>query len=394
MIKLSAEAISLIALLLWATATAWLRERWMVGVWEAGVILLTLVFLLRNMFTSRTLRVPISSGICLAICLLGLMQILLGRTVYAYATREVIVDWFVYAAVAYVACQLSRNPSHRNFLRGSFSWIAGGVAVLALFTIFRPSTRVFWLFATDSPEVIGPFISSNEYAQFAELALPVLWVGALGGNKRWLLYALGGALLVATVIGVRARMGSLLVLFETVLLLALTYRRSPTDKAEWRRVSLVLALLCGGLVAAVGTEGLLDRFWKEDILEGRDRIFTSSLPLIGEHWVSGNGLGSFPYVYRAREDGVLGSFVNHAHNDWLEAMIDGGIALSGLLLLLFLRLGYLAFRHPWAMGIPCICLHAFADFPLHRPCIMAWLFLLAGLLETASAMKSRMHRLH
>ena len=40
--------------------------------------------------------------------------------------------------------------------------------------------------------------------------------------------------------------------------------------------------------------------------------------------IAGHGIGSFPYVYPAFARFDNGYFVNHAHNDWLEAFADGG----------------------------------------------------------------------
>ncbi|MBK8631855.1 MAG: O-antigen ligase family protein [Sphingomonadales bacterium] len=52
-----------------------------------------------------------------------------------------------------------------------------------------------------------------------------------------------------------------------------------------------------------------------------------------QHMVLGSGLGSFEQVYQVHEpDALLGpTYMNHAHNDWLELAQTGGIPALMLL---------------------------------------------------------------
>ena len=61
-------------------------------------------------------------------------------------------------------------------------------------------------------------------------------------------------------------------------------------------------------------------------------------------------MGAFEKVFQANEpDALLGPvFLNHAHNDWLEAVITGGLPAAALLVIAVGGTLYAALRQPIA----------------------------------------------
>jgi O-antigen ligase len=382
---LRATGYQVAALACFATIIAWIPDRWVSGIFQAGVLLCALLAIQISLFSGRRLEVSLTACLALSIACLGIVQIAASATVYPFATREAALGWLVLAALSFLARNASIWTHGRHIILNAMIATAAAAGVLALTGAVRPSQKVLWVFQTESPEVSGFFLSSNEYAQFVELALPAVLMRACWDPKRWILYSLLGALLVGTVIGHRSRMGSALVLIEVVAVLWLARKRRMVSGPRWREVALTMAILCVTLAGAVGVDGLWQRLAKEDLTAGRDVIFGATLDLVKEHWAGGHGLGSFVYVYPAKATYALSGVVNHAHNDWLEAMTEGGIPAVILLLLLLGRLAFKSIRYPWALGLLAISVHAIVDFPLHRLSITAWMFIMAGLLESASA---------
>jgi len=74
---------------------------------------------------------------------------------------------------------------------------------------------------------------------------------------------------------------------------------------------------------------LLDQDGFEDL---RWSIWPVITNLLKDHWFLGAGFGSFEQVYHIHEPSTLlmPSYVNQAHNDWAQFIIEGGI-LAGLL---------------------------------------------------------------
>jgi len=88
----------------------------------------------------------------------------------------------------------------------------------------------------------------------------------------------------------------------------------------------------------VGLLQILSRFAEKDIAEDyRWRFAANTLVGIWNFFPFGAGLGTFPSAYPliARAADSIPEFVNHAHNDALETLFEGGVA-SLLLLLGFL----------------------------------------------------------
>ena len=61
--------------------------------------------------------------------------------------------------------------------------------------------------------------------------------------------------------------------------------------------------------------------------ESRQAMWTNTIPAIKDHVVLGSGVGSFPRLYPQYEDqaAVSLTFVNHAHNDYIEIALEAGL---------------------------------------------------------------------
>lgn len=88
---------------------------------------------------------------------------------------------------------------------------------------------------------------------------------------------------------------------------------------------------------AQGLEDLLQTDSFEDL---RSRLVPVLQSMVSTHWLFGTGFGSFEEVYHIYEptDLLFRSYVNQAHNDWAQYIIEGGLPA---LLLLLTALGWL-----------------------------------------------------
>ncbi|MFC3785733.1 O-antigen ligase family protein [Sphingopyxis italica] len=119
--------------------------------------------------------------------------------------------------------------------------------------------------------------------------------------------------------------------------------------------------------------------------------------MIGKFWLLGSGFGSFPDVYRIFEPDALlqPSYFNHAHNDWAELIITGGLpfallTLAGLFWLVRrimaqgarnLVKGYRGdLRLPVAIILGVLMMASFVDYPLRVPSLQVFAILMTVLL--------------
>jgi tetratricopeptide (TPR) repeat protein len=194
------------------------------------------------------------------------------------------------------------------------------------------------------------------------------------------------ALMVAGVALSLSRGGALALLGGLLVFLLVGSAFAP----GFRRLRVLLVVLPGAL-ALVGWLGLpqvqarLGTLGPAAAWNSRVSLWAHTLPLIRHFPWWGTGHGSFPYVeplYR-RTTAEAGLAFDHAHNEYLEALVEGGVARLALTLVaagLVLRFGIRAVRHADGprsrglalgalVGVSTVLLHSAVDFGLHTPAV-------------------------
>ena len=96
--------------------------------------------------------------------------------------------------------------------------------------------------------------------------------------------------------------------------------------------------------------------------------------------LTGWGLGTWSSVYPGFAHYDDGTFVNQAHNEWVQWAAEGGILLFLLMLAFAIHLIRPAFRAIWGLGTLAVLLHAFVDYPFEqRPQLAVFFFVFFGL---------------
>ena len=233
------------------------------------------------------------------------------------------------------------------------------------------------MFSSPYPDVWGPFLSRNNFAQFMELVFPVaLWLACSAEDR--LTYMWMSAVMLACGLASSSRAGAALLVLEALgVFLLVRPRPSRRLVAGFAAGAIVFAALAGG-------DTLIQRFDDSDPLQYRREIYASSLAMIAERPWTGYGLGTFATVYPEFATFDAGAVVEHAHNDWLEWAGEGGWPYAATWLLLAVAAARPALRSIWGVGIVAVFLHALVDYPFARFGVAAWLFLLVGALENST----------
>ncbi len=255
----------------------------------------------------------------------------------------------------------------------------------------------------------GTYVNRNHLAGLLEMALPValaLLVAAVGpylrgarrharsGSRRRLarlVFSKGNqivffsAVAIAILLGLvftRSRAGVLLAMLGIFLCSLAFCRRFEGGKVYG---SLGMFLVIGiGLAVAIGLAPVLGRFALQDSLsEGRWLIYASSLQAIQEFLPLGSGIGTFEEVFPRFHSMAFGveRTINHAHNDYLEWILEGGIVVA-FILILFLGFYVRQWFRIWCcdawssfrlvqvgagIALALMMLHGLVDFNLHIP---------------------------
>ena len=331
-----------------------------------------------------------------------------------YATRLVIVQ--VASLFVYFAATLIFTDTPRR-LRTLVRTITIFGFLLAMFgltqSLTTDGTRVYWFRQLMQSTAFGPFINRHHFAGYMEMtiALPLglLFTGAVEKQKR-VLYAFVAMLMGVALLMTNSR-GGLISLGAEILFLAVVGttarsrhgRRLPRTeraRAAMVRAGLAFALivvLIGGALEFGGSE-VFSRFLgtptAADPTTGRAHFWSVALEVIKAYPITGSGLGSFGVIY-TRYDSHNGLFrLEQAHNDYLQALSDGGIigaALGLWFVLILFRRGFARrethdhFRRGVITGALAGCfavlVHSFFDFTLHTTA-NALLFLILAALAT------------
>ena len=361
--------LSLLALAAAATLAIGSADAFTEWTYEGGVFLLAGWVVLRR----KLLFGPILATTAL-LAIWGFAQLAVGATVYRYATWNGSLHVAALGATALVASVVFRQPGASGRLLRWFAWFGFVLSVASVVAYYTSPGKIFWLFPSPYPDVWGPFLSRNNFAQFLELALPVsLWLAC---TRRGTLYLWISAAMLACGLVSASRAGAGLLLLETALVFALARPPAPGRLIPMFTIGVV------GLAALGGGEVLVDRFHDTDPFRDRREIFASSLTMIAARPWTGYGLGNFATVYPEFAQFDPGAVVEHAHNDWLEWATEGGWPYAAVWLLLALAATRPALRSIWGIGVPAVFLHALVDYPFARFGTAAWLFILAGALES------------
>lgn len=223
------------------------------------------------------------------------------------------------------------------------------------------------------------------------------------GKPRTLLVTCAGTVLLALAAILTQSRSSMALLVVPAFLAALRVgvfllRHRQSAAASARAAILAVALMgmagAGVIVWSASTGGRvaqsLARF--EDQRTDRPEVWEDTLYAARQYWPLGSGAGTFDEVFQIHEslEHVSPRKAGRAHNDWLEIMLESGLA--GLVLALAwlvwaARAGWraLAYGPHWmasagALGLAAIALQSLIDYPLRNQTLLCLAALLAVLL--------------
>jgi hypothetical protein len=213
------------------------------------------------------------------------------------------------------------------------------------------------------------------------------------GGRPSLAFVLLSLLFVVGIVVTRSRSGIAMAMLG-LCVTAILFARNLGGRSALGLVGR-LAILAIGFAGALGLAPVLDRFATGDMAaDARWPLATATFDGAGRRLPLGSGPGTYPDAFPVDQPVALGQyFINHAHNDYLEALYELGL-WAPLLLLAFLGLyarqwSRLATADEWSVfrclqvgagiGLLLMLGHSLTDYNLHTPANLACFALLAGL---------------
>ena len=315
------------------------------------------------------------------------------------------------------------------------TWLLGGLvaigtlgALLGMIQLFAaPAAGIYFYEITNRGEAVGLFANRNHHAVF--LACCVLVSLHLmrqrhdrGSDVRRWGFAACAIVMSIAILGNASRAGLislfLVALFSAISAIAPTARASASGVTVRSKPQKIIFSATMGLAASaililfafVDRSPALSRLvGGGELTELRSRLVPYLLQMAADFQPLGTGIGAFEYAYRMREPvELLGQrYLNNAHNDWLQFVIEGGVAA-----IIVLAIGAAAaiFRviqllrnaarsdartdEAW-LGLALLVVLAAAslvDYPLRVPSVMALAIIAVAMFANPDAYEKRGER--
>ena len=219
---------------------------------------------------------------------------------------------------------------------------------------------------TNFGTAVGVFANQNHSAVFGAVALMVIaYLLSGAGEVRWHKWQRGALFVAFIIVMLSALIGgsraglltAFLAIFSSAIMAWLTIQHNPRKSYNppvvfGRRFGpgWLIGITAAAIIMIIAVFVLFDRVPALRSLTDdgnfddlRWRILPTLQAMISTFWILGSGFGSFEEVYHIFEPAELlaPAYVNQAHNDWAQLLIEGGLPAA---LLLFFSLAWFARR--------------------------------------------------
>ena len=381
-------------------------EPWGVFALEASSLLLLGIWAYRQWsdrqinITDQVIYRPMAAFFAVA-----LVQWVTGATVYRLATYTHLLLYAAYGMLAFVVTQTLRRSSQFELVAKIFTAYGGVLAAFAILQGMAPNGKLYWTFALQQGgSIYGPYVNHNHYAGLMEMLTPFPLVLAAtststaNGHRK--IVAAGVAALMAASIFLSGSRGGMVAFVVQALVLGILLLSKRN--ASWQQPIMLagfLALVIVFLVWMGGNEltrrlASIHSEAREEITGGvRFTIDRDCWRMFMKRPFLGWGLGTFPTIYPQFRSFYTTFFVNEAHNDYLQLLVETGMAGFAItvwfLVLMFRRAaGKLANWTETASGaltvaalLGCvgILVHSLLDFNLQIPANAALFYVLCAI---------------
>lgn len=299
---------------------------------------------------------------------------------------------------------------HRYMLALAIVAIAVINVTLALAQKF---TGMLHLYPQHAPgDAPGLFANRNFFAAQLYASLPMLAALTLAGAKGkhipvWLAAAIAFAYFTVVMTGLAisgSRAGIILCMAAIAGSFFFPWGRLKSHRMATRaRIGFYVVALALFLFGQFGLVGLFRLAQLDPLADYRSVILDVSTKALSAFWPVGSGFGTFVPVYQMFETpaAMREAYVNHAHNDWLEIALEGGIPAVLLLAAFLVWFAWQVLRI-WrrrgdasgdlmmmasSLSAGSLLLHSVVDYPLRTPALMTVFGMCLGLMASPFALK-------
>lgn len=301
--------------------------------------------------------------------------------------------WLLPAAA--VVMGMIRLGAYRPSL---LAWTIAGATLVSVMIgaiqLTGETAQSFYFYrVTNYGAAVGPFANANHMATLLLISIPFLFalIGHAKSRQRSSRRQQGVSIVsfaFLAVVAVGLVLNTSLAgigLAVPVTLLSLLLLRKPSARLPYLAIGVVGSLSIAAM-ALVFILPIGNNLVGSDAVSATSRATSVSITMEAarDHLPLGTGFGSFAAIYRTYEDPatVDRTWMNHAHSDYAEILLEGGIP-AALLVILLLAWWVRRVRALWSKGTDnlfaraatiasgAVLLHSLVDYPLRTAAISA-----------------------
>jgi hypothetical protein len=255
--------------------------------------------------------------------------------------------WLGFAAVITFWC--GRSLFARGGIRTGARGISGIGLVLAAVGIAQHVTSphtVYWGRAFKYTEPFGPFMNRSDFATWLIMALPLaggyllarfesrrrrsgelLSSDAFDNTAMFLTVAMG--LMAAGLMVGLSRSGLIGVTAAAVSMWMFSERRMHRRNRIWLLGGVAaLALVAVAFASTSAVSRRIGETLNATASSGRVAIWRATVPIVRDFWRTGTGVGAYERAMLVYQPAPHETYFNHAHNEYLQLLAEGGLALA------------------------------------------------------------------
>jgi O-antigen ligase len=397
--------VTLCAILLFGPLALGVVDNWSIALFETGAAFLLLLWMIWQL-AAPEINVAWSPLFApmLAFFGLALMQIGVHRTAYLHDSLAELWLYIGYGILTFVTVQLVKSDESLMYWIGNLAAAFGAIyAVFGVLQSFTSDGKIYWSMQSPAVSAYGSYVNHNHYAGLMELLFPFALVlafsGTVQGAQRGLLIA-AAIMMAASVFLCQSRGGMFAVIVETLFLAIFGLPRLSRRKSA--AVFLLFCVITAAFLAWIAPDQVGSR-----IIDTNDparwSIHRDSVRMFAAHPFLGSGLGTFATAFLRYRTFFDGFVVNHAHDDYLEVLLEcglAGLALVVWFLAVLYREGLRQLRRARVSrtaiisvaaltGCTGLLAHSFMDFNLHIPANAAVFYVLCAIATASPRSASR-----
>lgn len=228
-------------------------------------------------------------------------------------------------------------------------------ATLGVMQLVGDKNSIFYFYnVTNKGGAVGLFANRNHNAILIAIAIPIVLLTfdqsvRMMSTSMWRVFCSVSLMaLPFTLLIIGSRGGLILGGFSLILCLCIYFvgvRKDRNEKSalmyQWKRWPALIATLSGVIGALIlitswlGRATAIDRLFSYDPqAEARYKLTPAIIEMADINFPFGTGFGAFEaafYQYEPKAS-INGPYMNHAHNDWLEIVVEGGLFGAAILL--------------------------------------------------------------